>query len=156
MSDMLSDRGIAPMHATTIAKIEAGTRSVRINEAVAIADLFDVSLDFLSGRKSATKRGELTYGLGALRGTTAHAAGEIAGIAAGIGKVLDELPSEFDGVDRLKEMGYNTLRKRLNPASKALVELSSAAGLFLSEHERLEPSKKVLAEPELPQDEAQS
>ena len=40
------------MHATTIAKIEAGSRSVRINEAVGIADLFEVSLDTLLGRKS--------------------------------------------------------------------------------------------------------
>jgi transcriptional regulator with XRE-family HTH domain len=51
MAEMLSAKGIAPMHPTTLAKIEAGTRSVRINEAVAIADLFDVSLDVLLGRQ---------------------------------------------------------------------------------------------------------
>ncbi|MGO9507584.1 MAG: helix-turn-helix domain-containing protein [Mycobacterium sp.] len=51
MSDMLSDKGIAPMHTTTLAKIEAGTRSVRINEAVGIADLLEVSLDTLVGRQ---------------------------------------------------------------------------------------------------------
>jgi hypothetical protein len=39
------------MHPTTVAKIEAGDRSVRINEAVGIADLFEVSLDSLLGRK---------------------------------------------------------------------------------------------------------
>jgi hypothetical protein len=39
------------MHATTIAKIEAASRSVRINEAVALADLFGVSLDWLLGRE---------------------------------------------------------------------------------------------------------
>ena len=50
MADMLSDKGIAPMHSTTLAKIEAGTRSVRINEAVAIADLFGLSLDGLLGQ----------------------------------------------------------------------------------------------------------
>lgn len=51
MSDMLSEKGIAPMHPTTLAKIEAGTRSVRINEAVGIADLLEVSLDSLLGRQ---------------------------------------------------------------------------------------------------------
>ena len=66
MADMLSDKGIAPMHATTIAKIEAGSRSVRINEAVGIADLFEVSLDSLLGRKPGTERSDLTYRLGAL------------------------------------------------------------------------------------------
>ena len=53
------------MHATTVAKIEAGSRSVRINEAVAIADLFGVSLDSLLGRKPGTQR-DLHYALGAL------------------------------------------------------------------------------------------
>ena len=52
MAKMLSDNGIYPMHSTTIAKIEAGERSVRINEAVGIAELFGVSLDSFVGRKS--------------------------------------------------------------------------------------------------------
>jgi transcriptional regulator with XRE-family HTH domain len=51
MADLLSEKGIAPMHATTIAKIEAGSRSVRINEAVGIADLFEMSVDALLGRQ---------------------------------------------------------------------------------------------------------
>jgi transcriptional regulator with XRE-family HTH domain len=51
IAKMLSDRCAQPIHATTIAKIEAGTRSVRINEAVAMADLFEVSIDALLGRR---------------------------------------------------------------------------------------------------------
>lgn len=50
MAKTLSDNGI-PMHATTIAKIELGDRTVRIDEATAIADLLEVSLDALLGRK---------------------------------------------------------------------------------------------------------
>ena len=49
MAAMLTRRK-TPMHATTLAKIEAGTRSVRINEAVALAELFDVTVDALLGR----------------------------------------------------------------------------------------------------------
>lgn len=47
----LRNSGIQTMHPTTIAKIEAGTRSVRINEAIAFADAFDVSIDALLGRQ---------------------------------------------------------------------------------------------------------
>jgi transcriptional regulator with XRE-family HTH domain len=50
IAKLLSDNGI-PMHSTTIAKIEAGDRAVRIEEATGIADLLDVSLDGLLGRK---------------------------------------------------------------------------------------------------------
>ena len=49
MAKMLSDKGI-PMHWTTVAKIEKGDRSVRIDEAAGIADLFEVSLDVLLDR----------------------------------------------------------------------------------------------------------
>jgi len=35
----------------TIAKIEAGDRSVRVNEALGIADVFEMSLDALLGRR---------------------------------------------------------------------------------------------------------
>lgn len=50
MAKMLADRGLQPMRDTTLAKIEAGSRSVRINEAIAIADLLELSLDDLVGR----------------------------------------------------------------------------------------------------------
>lgn len=46
MAKVLSDNGTG-MHATTIAKIEAGDRAVRIDEAVAIADALDIPLDDL-------------------------------------------------------------------------------------------------------------
>lgn len=51
MANVLSDTGIPMVHPTTIAKIEAGDRAVRIDEAAAIADVFGVSLDALLGRK---------------------------------------------------------------------------------------------------------
>ena len=50
MAKLLSDNGI-PMHPTTIAKIEAGDRTVRIDEATGIADLLGLGLDGLLGRK---------------------------------------------------------------------------------------------------------
>ena len=61
MANLLSDNGIHPLHPTTIAKIEAGDRSVRINEAEGIADLFEVSVDSLLGRKPAPQQNDVTY-----------------------------------------------------------------------------------------------
>jgi len=49
LAELLAKQGFS-MYGTTIAKIEAGDRAVQIDEAAAIADLFDVSLDSLLGR----------------------------------------------------------------------------------------------------------
>lgn len=54
LAEKLSARR-TPMHATTIAKIEAGTRSVRINEAVALAETFGITVDGLLGRSTPDK-----------------------------------------------------------------------------------------------------
>jgi transcriptional regulator with XRE-family HTH domain len=63
LAKLLAEKGIKPMHATTIAKIEAGTRSVRINEAVGIADLLGVSLDSLLGHRHTPDLEDLTNAL---------------------------------------------------------------------------------------------
>lgn len=47
----LAERGVSA-HATTIAKIEAGTRAIRLDEAAEIAELFGISLDNLFGHGS--------------------------------------------------------------------------------------------------------
>ena len=73
MAERLSDKDI-PMHWTTIAKIEAGDRSVRIAEAVGIADLFEVSLDALLGRSVEPKNDE-RYAARALHDAVVQAPG---------------------------------------------------------------------------------
>jgi hypothetical protein len=50
MANQLSKRGFKA-YDSTIAKIEAGDRSVSIDEAAVIADIFEISLDSLLGRK---------------------------------------------------------------------------------------------------------
>ena len=67
MAEMLADKCSQSVHATTIAKIEAGRRSVRINEAVALADLFEVSVDALLGRREPDDT-TLTFALVTLAG----------------------------------------------------------------------------------------
>jgi hypothetical protein len=153
MADMLSDGGIAPMHSTTIAKIEAGSRSVRINEAVGIADLFEVSLDSLLDRKSGASPTELAYRLPVLRDNTAKSAGQVAGLMQRIREDLEGLPGEFDGADELTETADNALTKYLEPAVKALLELSFVSERILRrERERLETSEEVPTELGGPQD----
>ncbi len=125
------------MHATTIAKIEAGSRSVRINEAVGIADLFEVSLDSLLGRKPGTQESDLTYRLGTLGANAYESYLLVTTIIRTVREPLEELPDDFEGADNLREMGYSAL-SRLESAHKALAELVSASGdLLLREEVRL-------------------
>ncbi len=65
VAELLKGKGVH-VPVTAIAKVEAGTRTVRIDEAVAIADLFEVSLDSLLGR-GAGLEDDLAYSLRALR-----------------------------------------------------------------------------------------
>jgi len=45
VAKMLGDKGIKGIYPTTVAKIESGERAVRIDEATALADLFETRLD---------------------------------------------------------------------------------------------------------------
>ncbi|MFV9459224.1 MULTISPECIES: helix-turn-helix transcriptional regulator [Rhodococcus] len=49
LAKRLAERGLTA-HPTTIAKIEAGTRAIKLDEAAELAALFDISLDALLGR----------------------------------------------------------------------------------------------------------
>jgi transcriptional regulator with XRE-family HTH domain len=62
------------LHWSTIAKIENGDRSVRIDEAARIADVFEVSLDTLLGRAAAPGGKDELYTLRALVHTAGHTA----------------------------------------------------------------------------------
>jgi len=55
MADMLRAKGLTA-YPTTIAKIEAGDRAVQIDELVAFAEIFEVSVDTLLGHS--TGRGQ--------------------------------------------------------------------------------------------------
>jgi transcriptional regulator with XRE-family HTH domain len=72
LAKLLSARGVTA-YPTTIAKIETGERVVRIEELAAIADLFDLSLDALIGRRERPS-GDLDYAERALRDTVERTA----------------------------------------------------------------------------------
>lgn len=121
MAQMLLGKGIHPMHPTTIAKIEAGTRSVRINEAVGIAELFDVSLDTLVGHQSGAGR-DLNYVLGALLDAVYTSRTGLQRIASSLRDRLQDLPVGFNGHDTLAEGGREVFG-HLDATRKALERL---------------------------------
>lgn len=137
---MLSDNGVQPMHPTIVAKIESGDRSVRINEAVGIADLFEVSVDSLLGRKPGTQERDLTYRLGALAASAHESYQLLVTVIGMIREPLEELPDDFDGAGSLREAGFNTL-SGLGSARGALAELLSVSGDFLLKREQVRLGK---------------
>lgn len=64
MAELLNAKGLKT-YPTTIAKIEAGDRTVQVDELVAYAEIFDVSTDLLLGHTS-TGAGDKTAQVGKL------------------------------------------------------------------------------------------
>lgn len=77
-------------HPTTVAKIEAGERAVRIDEATAIADLFELSLDRFLGR-SVTPRDDMMYAMRALSSAVSQAHYQLENIERTLRDRVDEL-----------------------------------------------------------------
>ncbi len=121
MAKLLTDKKIEPMYATTVAKIEAGSRSVRINEAVAIADLFEVPLDGLLGRKPGAER-DLAYALGALMDAVYTSRTELHRTARSLRDRLADIPSDFAELDTLARHGREVFG-HLETAREALSKL---------------------------------
>jgi transcriptional regulator with XRE-family HTH domain len=126
VAKMLSDKGIDGIYPTTIAKLEAGDRAVRIDEAAAIADLFEVSLDALLGRGPQNPQNDLAYTLRWFLDMARHAPNEVWGIAAALRERLEDVAAfEFDGRETLLSDGGRAC-DALDAAAAAL----SAVGMF--------------------------
>jgi hypothetical protein len=120
MAKLLAEKGVH-LHWTTIAKIEKGERSVRIDEAAAIADLFDVSVDTLLGRKQTQQR-DLDYALGALTDAAFTSRTELKRIANTLRDRVDDIPLEYKGYDSRSKL-VRDFSKHLDAASATLNEL---------------------------------
>jgi transcriptional regulator with XRE-family HTH domain len=136
MAKMLSDRGIHPMHPTTVAKIEAGDRSVRINEAVGIADLFEVSVDSLLGRKHLTQDEELAQSLRELHSLADRYISELRVITIEVQSRVPEsglggIPDEFVDDVRQLELDSDQLWRYMEEATHRLGDLSKGAEMIL-------------------------
>ena len=115
---LLQRRGLEHIYPTTVAKIESGERAVRIDEATAIADLFEVSVDVLLGRN--VERGSnLAYTLRAVLNTARQSALQTTAIA-------DALSDSLVDLDALEFNGRDALEKDVVRAQRALREAQVA------------------------------
>lgn len=145
LAKQLSANGINPMHATTVAKIEAGDRSVRISEAVGLADLFEVSLDSLLERNPGPHRSELAFQLRTIRDTARASSQQVWAAMETLRELLDDLPTEFDRAELIQKVGNNTWSNRLHPAFDGLMNLVNVSHELL----RREQGKPELVNEEL-------
>jgi transcriptional regulator with XRE-family HTH domain len=117
----LTAMGIDSMHPTTVAKIEAGDREVKLDEAAAMADLYGLPLDTLLGRRPKGKR-DLHYVLGALTDSAFTARTELHRVSKTLRDRLDDIPSDFERYDSLGMLGRD-LFAHLDAAGAVLNEL---------------------------------
>jgi transcriptional regulator with XRE-family HTH domain len=122
LAELLS-KIVGKTHPTTIAKIEAGDRTVRIDEATAIADIFEVSLDSLLGRTAGVEN-DPTYALRALREKAERYVGEVGALNRSFrDRLVDVFGLEFDGRETLELEGRRAL-DALSEAQDALLEVA--------------------------------
>jgi transcriptional regulator with XRE-family HTH domain len=95
VAKLLSGKGLA-VYPTTVAKIEAGERAVRVDEIVAVADIFDVSVDALLGHSVQRARaGDKGLTFNALARLVQHTVGQAESLEATLRDRLADLDS-FD------------------------------------------------------------
>jgi hypothetical protein len=126
---MLSDNGIDGVYPTTIAKIEAGDRAVRIDELVGIASLFGASTDLLLGRDSAEGgRNDLTWVAAQMQSLARKSANDVNNLRETLADELSDVryyaeldaPGSGDKLIRVTEMVLSALSE----AQRALTELA--------------------------------
>ena len=124
LAKRLTDKGV-DTYASTVAKIESEKkpRAVRLAEAAAIADLFDVSLDTLLGRQTAPGD-DLAFALRALRDIASSSMWQIGGIRDALApRFREALAFEFSGHDQVEAHGERAYLG-LTEAQDALMQLT--------------------------------
>lgn len=118
VAELLQGRGLEHIYPTTVAKIESGERAVRIDEATAVADLFEVSVDALLGR-NAERGSDLAYTLRAVLNVARQSAQQSTAIA-------DALSDSLVDLDSLEFNGREALEREVVRAQRALREAQVA------------------------------
>ena len=98
MATLLCEKGLN-IYPTTVAKIEAGERSARLDEVVAIADILGVSIDALVGRPADHQIGDKALALNALAEVIQHAVWEAGVLESGLRTRIADLDA-FDDLAR--------------------------------------------------------
>lgn len=123
LANRLGDKGIKGIYPTTIAKIESGERAVRIDEAAAIADLFEMSLDSLLGRNPSAEVTELDFQLRTLRDTARQSYQQVYASMEVLRELLEDLPTDFEHSDLVQRVGYDAWANHLHGTSESLISL---------------------------------
>jgi transcriptional regulator with XRE-family HTH domain len=119
----LSDKGIDHIHTTTVAKVEAGERELKLDEALALADLFGLPLDSMLGRGVAPDH-DLAFAVLALRDAAGGAMWQFNGIRQGFyPRLRAALAFDFEGRDFVEEQGRRFV-SGLTEAEEAVTELA--------------------------------
>lgn len=142
MAKRLQEKGIDSMYPTTVAKIEAGEREVKLDEATAVADLFEMSLDELVARDSNKRReDDISFYLRELRDNARKYAGQIADLSSTINGDLQNvefgrLPDDFaEGWSGISERGDQVLYE-LDSVKDDLSEIANDASELLLNRQR--------------------
>lgn len=99
LAKLLSAKGLA-VYPTTVAKIEAGERAARIDEIVAVADLFNVTVDAMVGHASRRHSGDgRSIAFSALTAVLREAVGQVGSLDATLRNRL----SGLDGLNLRKD-----------------------------------------------------
>jgi transcriptional regulator with XRE-family HTH domain len=140
LAKMLQSKGFEHIYASTVAKIEYGERSVRIDEATAIADLFEVSVDALLGR-NVERRSDLAYTLRFVQDIARQSSQQAAAIADALGDSLADLDAfEFNGREELE----NEVVRAQRALSEAQVAFSNVAKFNLPPRSRVALRKDLV------------
>jgi hypothetical protein len=109
--------GIDSIYNTTVAKIEAGDREIKLDEAVAMADLFELDLNDLRRHKR-----DLDYLLDALSDTVFLSRTELDRTARLLRDRMEDIPADYERHDALAGLVGNVV-SHLDAAGIALDEL---------------------------------
>lgn len=134
----LKAMGIDNMHNTTVAKIEAGERDIKLDEAAALAELYGISLDALLGRTSRTQR-SLTYALSALLDAVFTSHTELKRNARALHDRLDDIPSRFEGYATIAGQARKAF-EYVDAAQTVLSDLAEQILLHIEPPVAMEPS----------------
>lgn len=111
----LNQRGLL-CHATTIAKIEAGSRAVRVDELAVLSEIFTVSIDMLVGR---SRGGELAWAAGNLTSTAQK-------MAVDVDVMRGRLAAERDDLLQARTVGGTAVDNLLERSVTAIRALGGA------------------------------
>jgi transcriptional regulator with XRE-family HTH domain len=117
----LTAMGVDSMYHTTVAKLESGDREIKLDEAVALARLYEAPLDALVGLQSKPRR-DLDYLLEALSDTVFLARTELDRTAKSLRDRMEDIPSDYQRYDTLAGLVREVV-SHLDIAGKGLEQL---------------------------------